>query len=208
MSVVEILSLSLAIISSLTALISLAIVFWDHFYDDKILSRQVKGYYENIEGVIFTFYRAHSLVVLIKEGNAELEDQHFGIKKQWAYFMGNFKKRFDDFSKYFGLTLYGNYVITQSSPFCVEFEGQMHKIVQEIPRANYRQVPMFKTDTDTGDYDFSGKIHQIDAFLNDLREHWNINFSKRLFRKKLKPVRNFDLLASLPIIKIDNPIIE
>lgn len=195
MSVTEILSLTLAVISSIIALISLAIVFWDHFYDDKILSRQVRNYYENIESVIFAFYKTYSLRASIMKENAELADQHFELIKQWAYFMGNFKRRFDEFSKYFGLTLYGgNHVITQNSPYCVEFEGQMHEIVQDIPRINYSHKNMFKLDS-TGIHDLEGNIYKIDDYLKALRDYWNTYYSKRLFRKKLKPKINFKLLC-------------
>ena len=46
----------IGIVGFTIALISIIIVIWDHFKDDRLLSKQVQEFFEDIENVIFTFY--------------------------------------------------------------------------------------------------------------------------------------------------------
>jgi hypothetical protein len=39
------------------ALVSIGIVIWDHFKDDRLLTKQVQFFYESIENLIFSRYK-------------------------------------------------------------------------------------------------------------------------------------------------------
>ena len=59
----------------------------------------------------------------------------------------------------------------------------------------FAQIPMFKIES--GIYVFGENIFKIDNYLEALRKNWDDNYSKRLFRKKLKPKRDFTLLSKI-----------
>ena len=194
MSVVEIYSLTLAIISSFTALISLAILFWDHFYDDKILTRQVQDYYDAIEGLIFTYYKAYNLRSLFKS-NPKLDEDYTQFEREYVFYMGKTNTFFEEFSKYFGLAKYGSFLISFTSQFSCNTEGEMFELGHDLHRKAFAQIPMFKIES--GIYVFGENIFKIDNYLEAIRKNGDDNYSKRLFRKKLKPKRYFTLLSKI-----------
>ncbi|MHA1375696.1 MAG: hypothetical protein ACTSR7_15545 [Promethearchaeota archaeon] len=79
----------LSIVGISIALISITIVMYDHFKDDRILTRQVHKY---IEGLIYTYY----LMEIDKQYNSHKKNPEFLNKsfsnntKKWLFYRGLF----------------------------------------------------------------------------------------------------------------------
>ena len=80
----------IGIVGFTIALISIIIVIWDHFKDDRLLSKQVQEFYEDIENVIFYFYV-----------NKQTMDNRYEMRRR--YYEAKINQTFDEYSKYLGL---------------------------------------------------------------------------------------------------------
>jgi len=50
----------LEIIGGVVGIVAIIIVIWDHFKDDRQLTRQVQGFYDDIEHLLYSFYQKWS----------------------------------------------------------------------------------------------------------------------------------------------------
>lgn len=71
------------------ALISLAIVFWDHFKDDRLLSKKVQEFYEDLEWLIYSDYMMNNFQNLFDENNIineEFEKEYYNYELKNVYY--------------------------------------------------------------------------------------------------------------------------
>ena len=173
-------------IGGFIGILAIVIVIWDHFKDDRQLTKEVQEYYEHIEN----FLASH-----IKLGqNQEDNEAKSMCLAEFNYFKSVLKDRFVDFSKYLGLTLgksrdnrYQNddAYITKSGHVLVE-NGNLLLRDSEIKPAYERHAIGNATILRRSE------IPKIDTFFSDLRGHWQKFYHKSIFRPKLKKRVNFN----------------
>ena len=190
----------LSIVGITIAIISITIVVYDHFKDDRILTRQVHEFYHYIEGLIYTQY----LMEIDKQYNSqkekltEVSETFSNNAKKWSFYRGKISQLFETFSRYLGLTYYtqpNNYII-ENYDYFIEQTGYIMNFhpnsPTEIgsPQNTFYNNPKRKIVID------DKAIEIINEFLKRLRFHWNNNFSKFLFRKKIKSSMDFESLRT------------
>ncbi|MFW9875926.1 MAG: hypothetical protein ACFFG0_22725 [Candidatus Thorarchaeota archaeon] len=186
------------------SLIALFIVFWDHWKDDRLLTKRVQEFYEDIEWLIFSNYNKIIYTKLFDENripNKECEQEIFVYTKKNYFYMGKVAQRFEEFSKYLGLTYYNkphNYL--NDSEHLIDKLGEINHFYSDLSKnVRFNQRKSFY-DPKLAKYDIDKKeIKIIEIFLETLRTYWKIYYKKgKFFRKKLHPKINFyDLLNNI-----------
>ncbi|MFW9972016.1 MAG: hypothetical protein ACFFDF_17635 [Candidatus Odinarchaeota archaeon] len=180
------------------SLIALFIVFWDHWKDDRLLSKRVQEFYEDIEWLIFSNYKKIIYQILFDTSTDQLkeyEKESFNFRKKNYFYMGKIAQRFEEFSKYLGLTFYGgprNYYINESDYF-IDKTGEIYHFYSDLNRnITINQLKSFY-DQNSAKYVIDKKaINIIENFLETLRTYWKIYYKKgKLFRRNLHPRLNF-----------------
>lgn len=189
------------VISGIIGIVAIGIVFWDHFIDDRLLSKRIQFFYETIENLIFTYYKSHILYERIErepleETKKELNHLLYTHRIDNYYFSNVFIQHFDDCAKYLGLTrsdesrFYVNFYIN-GEKFFFDKDGRFLK----RPYENNRLTGTGEVDAfwSLGFFFFSEKeINIFNEFLANLRNYWKENYTKRkMFRGKLSGKLDF-----------------
>ena len=71
------------------SLIALFIVFWDHWKDDRLLTKRVQEFYENIEWLIFSNYKKIIYQILFDQSRTSkaYEKETFNYRKKNYFYM-------------------------------------------------------------------------------------------------------------------------
>jgi hypothetical protein len=182
------------------ATISILIVFWDHFKDDRLLTKRVHYFYENIEGLTFSFYQIEKskFSFIESKGIKEYEDVFFKFEKRNIFFRGIIEQSFEYLSKYLGLAYFSkpNYYISNNHDYYIEHTGTVYNFYCELNKTRLGKRNSFKNNELNKYIIDESAIEIINNFLEKLRDHWNKYYSKKLFRKKLKPKLDFSELLN------------
>jgi len=156
----------LEIIGVLIGLTAILIVVWDHFKDDRLLFRQVQEFYEDIEKLIYT------CILRYKEPPIE------NIKHKNTYYECKVEQNFERYSNYIGLTRFeeAECYYYNDSDLNLKSNGELED--------NYQNSVLHYS------HPHSEEVKVIDGYLKELRNYWERNYSKPLFRPKLK--KKFD----------------
>lgn len=110
--ILEVFDSIFSVIASLIGIIAIIIVIWDHFKDDRILTKNVQEFYEDLENLIYLYYIIEiiddTFRVLNEFGRDKgfsedvLEKNFFESKREYLTFQGKIKQKFDDYGKYLG----------------------------------------------------------------------------------------------------------
>jgi len=162
-------------------------------------------YYENIENLIFSFYKYHILEERIEREPLEEETKKELIHLLYThridnnYFSNVFMQNFDECAKYLGLTrsvesrFYVNFYIN-GEKFILEKDGRFLK----HPYKNNKLTGKGEEDAfwSLGFFIFTEKeINIFNEFLANLRNYWKENYTKRkMFRGKLSGNLDFKQL--------------
>ena len=192
----------LSIVGICIALISIIIVVYDHFKDDRILSRQVHEFYKYIEGLIYTQY----LVEIDKqyEINAiypeELKNRFSNNAKKKLFYEGKIKQLFEPFSRYLGLTYYHPpaYYMTEDYKYIIEYTGYIMHFGSSSPTVLGTPQNTFYDNAKKKIVIDDRAIEIINELLKSLRIYWKDHFSKLLFRKKITSFQDFSVLLRTP----------
>ncbi len=175
---------------------SILFVLWDHYKDDRILSKRVQNFYKNIEGLIFSNYKMKINVEKFEETKETCyETEFFKYQKQNVYYRGIVNQVFEDMAKYVGLTYHKrpNYYYTKDNDYFIDKIGDFYNLYCQLNNAiqlgnkfSFYNEQLKKTVVDTQ------SIKIINDYLETLRKHWNKYYFKRILRKKLKPKIDFN----------------
>ena len=181
-------------ISLAVSILVLFFIIWDHLKDDKILTMQVKEFYEDIEMLIFTMLQVKYYEAL-QENEAEMDEKQLSILKknknhdviQNAYLMKKIYQNFNLFSNYLGLTHdKDNQSYITGTIYLLKEDGAILKRNIELNTVNplitsYREIS-------------SQQISEISNFLNSIRFYWNKKYKKLIFRPALIQKIDFNSL--------------
>jgi len=120
------------------SLIALFIVFWDHWKDDRLLTKRVQEFYEGIEMLIFSNYKKMIYTKLFDESRGQTkvyEEEMFKYRKKNVFCRGKVKQRFRELSKYLGLTYYKepNDYINESDHF-IDSNGEFFHFFSNLSK--------------------------------------------------------------------------
>lgn len=183
----------IGIVGFTLALVSIIIVIWDHFKDDRQLTKEVQEYYEHIEKFVTSYIEL-----------GQLQGEHNDKSKflaEFEYFKSIVRQRFNDFSKYLGLTI-GN---SRDSRYKdkVAYITKIGHVLIEDGNLLYRDPSLHGTYERHAIGNRSNlrrsEIPTIDNYFSDLRGHWQKFYHKTIFRPNLKKRINFS-----DFIKIDD----
>jgi hypothetical protein len=173
------------IIGGFIGILAIVIVIWDHFKDDRQLTKEVQDYYEHLENFLASFVK----LAQTKEDN---EAKSMALA-EFNYYKSVVKDRFVDFSKYLGLTLGKSHdnryknddsYITKSGHVLVE-NGNL--LLRDSKMGNYERHAIGNATILR-----KSEIPKIDMFFSDLKGHWQKFYHKSIFRPKLKKRVNFN----------------
>ena len=186
------------IISGIIGIVAIGIVFWDHFIDDRLLSKRIQFFYETIENLIFTYYK-HK----IWEQKTNTEFEIIERDKKISYYriendvnLNIIWQNKEDCAKYIGLflnkveSMYHTTFYIDDEKYILEINGALRKSVYEPGIHN--PILAF-CETGANKYIISDiEIAIINQFLANLRNYWKGNFSKRkMFRGNLSRKLDF-----------------
>lgn len=183
-------SVSIAMVSLLIAMITLFITVYERIKDDRQLYKQVKDYYEAIEYLVFTYYAVFWLKKEEEKSTnneiiLKLKAERVKIRIKRAYFMQFVKSYSDSFFKYLGMVYSGDNkssIINMNSEFILNIGGQLRYKDLEGDPNNLKEINVVAKISRITEEEY-GKIN---AFLETLRMFWKIRYYKWLFRPKLK----------------------
>lgn len=180
-SIIEVLE----IIGGFIGIFAIIIVIWDHFKDDRRLTKEVQEYYEHIENFLATYIKIRQ-----HQGN---HDEASIYIAEFEYFRSIVKQRLPDFSKYLGL------ILGKSRDRRYQDEDAYLTKIGHVLVENGNLL--FRDPTILGSYEKHAignsqnlrrsEIPNIDNFFSDLRGHWQKFYHKTIFRPKLKKRINF-----------------
>ena len=190
----------LSIVGICIAIISISIVMYDHFKDDRILTRQVHEFYHYIEGLIYTHYflEIGKQYDSYENNPDELKEKFSSNAKKWLFYRGKIDQLFEQFSRYLGLTYYNrpsNYILEDYEYF-IEHTGYVMNLHPNSPTEIGSPANTFYNNPKRKIVIDDRALEIINEFLKRLRIHWNDNFSKFLFRKKIKSAIDFESLRT------------
>ncbi len=171
------------IIGGFVGIFAIIIVIWDHFKDDRKLTKQVQDYYESIE----LFLARNIQVTQIGSDNKQLYIKYLS---EFEYYKNIMENNFSDFSKYLGLILgksrdsryKDNKAYITKTGYVLVDKGQLLFRDPEMLGTYERHAIGNAT------YLKKSEIIVIDAFLTDLRMYWKSHYQKTFFRPKLKKI--------------------
>ncbi len=184
----------------------LLFIIWDHLKDDRLLTRQVQEFYEDIEMLIYTYIQI-MYYKNIEKKEVEIPDQKALIKTrnrdviQNSYLEKKVFQNFKIFSNYLGLTYnkeescYLNNTI-----YILTTEGLLKK--RDFENNNINEIIDSYIDIK------NEEIADILKFLNSLRFYWNKRYRKLVFRTHLAQKMNFETLLgiSVPLEKVKSKV--
>ena len=187
----------LSALSSISGIIAIIIVVWDHFKDDRRLTKRIQEFYNDIENLIYSNYKYHIIdkeeetQVIDSNSKEELVKIYRRYRRENYTYRGFIKQKFDEYSRYRGITYRPQsgqeYIINNTDLYLLP-EGRVNReiITNKV----------FQLENITKDYlniQFS-EIEVITKFLDSLKEHWKNNYGKKLFRPELKSKIDFENL--------------
>ena len=179
----------------------LIFIIWDHLKDDRLLSKQVKEFYADIEMLIYTYIQLKYYNAIEKK-EVEVSDITALSKTrnrdiiQTFYLKTKINQNFGTYGNYINLTIDNEEKLyLNNTIYVLSFDGLLKKRNFE----DNSLVEIVKSYVDI----HSEEISEINKYLTSLRFYWNKNYKKLFFRPKLVQQLNFnDLLgSSIPLEK-------
>ena len=179
----------------------LIFIIWDHLKDDRLLSKQVKEFYNDLEMLIFTYIQIEYYSAIEKK-DIEFSDNKTLNKTrnrdiiQNSYLKTKIKQNFDTYSNYIGLTIdneENSYL--NNTVYLLNFDGLLRK-------RNFEDNSIVKVINSY--IDIQGEeLSDLIKYLTSLRFYWNKNYYKIFFRPKLVQQIDFNSLlgSSIPLEK-------
>jgi len=184
-----------AVLSSISGIIAIIIVLWDHFKDNRQLRQQVNDFYEAIEYLIFSYYSNLNLKKRMENKNnsevkENLRNTRVKIRIKHAYYTRFIKYRSEILFRYLGM-VYSNdkedKIINMNSEYVLLSDGQVRFKDPEGNPNNLNELNVVSNPLNIK----KEEIKRIYAYLDTLRKYWEEKHYKWLFRPKLKPNLNF-----------------
>ncbi|MFW9990216.1 MAG: hypothetical protein ACFFC3_16365, partial [Candidatus Odinarchaeota archaeon] len=181
------------IVNGMLAGIIALYVIWDHLKDDRLLTRQVQEFYEDIEKLIFYYY-TNQIIIEIK--NLYKDETEFPLSLQdlneysnrHYYYMIKVKTKFEKFSNYLGIIFSEEYKEENR----IEYINQTYIILTEIGSLAKRQVGELRRSIIKNFNQITdNEISEIDKYLYSLRNYWNTHFHRFALKPKLREVIKF-----------------
>jgi hypothetical protein len=175
----------------------LLFIVWDHLKDDRLLTRQVQEFYEDIEMLIYTYIQI-MYYKNIEKKEVEIPDQKDLIKTrnrdviQNSYLEKKIFQKFKSFSSYLGLTYnkeencYLNNTI-----YILTTQAQIKK--RDFENNSINEVIDSHIDIK------SEEVSDILKYLNSLRFYWNKRYRKLIFRTQLTQKIDFYALLGITV---------
>ena len=164
----------LEIIGGFVGILAIIIVAWDHFKDDRLLTKRVQEFYEDIENLIYTFIQK-------KTGKGSPSENP---TQRNLYYKGKVEQNFENYSNYLGLTINeeykGQYFYYNESDYMLNINGEIW-----YRRYGSDRIRLIK------DYHEIKNVNSINYYLQTLRDYWIDFYHNRLFRKKIRTKLDF-----------------
>jgi len=171
----------LSAISSISGIIAIIIVVWDHFKDDRLITKQVQEFYKDVENIIYSYYKMRITESLFDN-------------REYLVYQGIIKQKFDDYSKYLGLTRHPSekeLFYINKADILFHHHGALMKDISDNNKG-YRRVQIIEDPLNIKEEEIS----QINKYLESLRNYWKLNYKKRFFRPMLKAKKDFNDLIN------------
>ena len=175
-------------IGGFIGIFAIIIVIWDHFKDDRLLTKEVQGFYDSIENFLASFIK------ITQNQSSEDKEIYSILLFEFEYYKRLVKSGFAEYSKYLGLTLGKSHdrrykdddaYITKSGNILVE-NGNLLNTDPEMLDSYERHAIGYARVLK------KREIPEIDNFFADLRRHWKIFYHKTFFRPKLRKKIDFN----------------
>ena len=177
----------------------LIFIIWDHFKDDRLLTKQVQEIYGDIENLIYTHIQIEYYKSIEKK---QLEDTNVKLVNrtrnrdiiQNSYLKTKILQNFEKYSNYLGLTIdKEDLAYLNSTIYVMTYNGLLKR--RDFEKNNVNQVISSFTNIN------NEEISDIDKYLNSLRFYWNKKYYRFLFRPKLVQKISFSSLldSSIPL---------
>ncbi len=168
--------------------VSIAVLFfiiWDHVKDDRILSREVQDYYNDIEMLIFTNLQVKYYEILQKnQGEMEETELKTLIKNknrdviQKSYLNVKINQNFKHYAQYLGLTHNTeDDAYLNGTVYILKEDGTLLK--RNIEDNQEENIITSHTEIKPE------QIKDISVYLNSLRFYWKKKYYKFIFRPHL-----------------------
>ena len=135
--VVKMVELTTTYVSLGIALASILFVVWDHFKDDRLLTKRVQSFYSDLEGLVYTYYKTKLIRDQFDESDDKnsCEEHFFKYQRENVFFRGKVSLLFEAFSKYLGLTYFRRPSIycIQNYDYLIESTGSFQKFKSKLP---------------------------------------------------------------------------
>ena len=181
------------IVNGLLAGVIALYVIWDHVKDDRLLTKQVQAFYEDIEKLIFYHYTNQIIIEFQKLYEKQIEfplqlQELNEYSNRHYYYRVKVKNRFVEFSDYLGLI---NSEEGQEEKR-IEYINETYTILTDTGSLGKRQLGDLRRSTikDLTNID-DKEIEDIDRYLHSLRSHWNKQYHKFIIKPKLQEVIKF-----------------
>ena len=177
------------------ALLSIGIVIWDHFKDDRLLTKQVQFFYESIENLIFSRYNMNNFRNQVSDLKT-LDESSLKYLKfyeiQNLIYKTKVNELIDDYAKYIGLFYEGgrhkfyNSSFIKGINYTLESSGNFYEHIHSADKVLV-EARVFFHPKKVSTAILEQEIDIINKFLTNLRNYWKDYYYKIPFRKKLKP---------------------
>ena len=183
----------LGIIFNIVLIIPVIYLIWDHFKDDRILTKQVQDLYYSVEYLIFLYYFERLFNGYFKdefwqEHRAEIfpefkfESINGKFEHRKKYIREKVRVNFNEHAKYLGMICIKNEENSSeylsNTHIILTYEGELRYFDNQPLVTNYKEM----TQENHG--------WNIRNYLGSLRDYWTKNYKKRLIRPKLKVKHN------------------
>ena len=187
------------------ALLSIGIVIWDHFKDDRLLTKRVQFFYESIENLIFSRYKMSNFRNQVKDLKILDEDSLRELKFyeiQNRVYRAKMIRNIDENANYIGLFYEGgrdkfyNDFFIEGINYTLENTGFLYEHIHSASK-ELREARVFYHPKEEKTIILKKEIEIINKFLANLRDYWKEYYYKIPFRKKLKPKLDFNELLTI-----------
>ena len=179
----------------------LIFIIWDHLKDDRLLTKQVKEFYNDLEMLIFTYIQIEYYTAIEKKDIEFYENKTLNKTRnhdiiQNSYLKTKIKQNFDTYSNYVGLTIDNEErLYLNNTIYILSFNGLLRK-------RNFEDNSIVKVINSYIDIQIE-ELSDLIKYLTSLRFYWNKNYYKIFFRPKLVQQIDFNNLlgSSTPLEK-------
>jgi len=193
--------LGIVLTASLTGIIAIYII-WDHIIDDRLLTKKVQKFYNNIENLIFYYYLLKRMDHISKAGpisyrqgllspgagtHSPLHKMHTSFSNEYSYYQAKVRNEFLIPSKHSDLLSKDKKFVDLPKYLDLIFlEGDKENKIQYMNKTFFILYENGKLKKRLGE-DVIEDPSKVNDYLKSLRDFWKKNHHIPFIKPKLKP---------------------